>query len=127
MSLAEATGPERGGLAACPGCLADPGAFGPASGASAREEILLAVPGAHCAACISTVERGLVALPGVADARLNLSLRRVRVQPQFFPARSLPSRQSCTTLNGPETDAVIGVALRPCVVGLADHGCPAAR
>ena len=32
------------------------------------KRIELMVPGAHCAACISDVERGLKALPGVVDA-----------------------------------------------------------
>jgi Cu2+-exporting ATPase len=37
------------------------------------------VQGAKCAACISKIERGLLALPGVSDARLNLSTGRLRV------------------------------------------------
>lgn len=41
---------------------------------------MLAVPGIHCAGCISGVERTLHALPGVRDARVNLTLRRVAVE-----------------------------------------------
>ncbi|GIX13947.1 MAG: copper-translocating P-type ATPase [Paracoccaceae bacterium] len=48
-------------------------------------EIELLVPAAHCAACIGTIERGLAAMPGVALARLNLSLKRLTVR--FDPAR----------------------------------------
>lgn len=41
---------------------------------------MLSVPGIHCAGCISGVERTLHALPGVRDARVNLTLRRVAVE-----------------------------------------------
>ena len=44
------------------------------------EETMLALPSAHCAACIQSVEAGLAALPGVTEARVNLTLRRVRVR-----------------------------------------------
>lgn len=40
----------------------------------------ISVPGIHCGACIQKIERGLLALPGVAKARVNLSTRRVAVQ-----------------------------------------------
>ena len=40
---------------------------------------VLAVPGMHCAGCMSKVERGLAALPGVSEARVNLSSRTVFV------------------------------------------------
>ncbi len=40
----------------------------------------LSVPKVHCAGCIRTVERGLLALPGVEAARVNLSTRRASVQ-----------------------------------------------
>ena len=52
-------------------------------------------------------------------ARRTLPTAAVAPRRQIFPASTLPSRQSCTTLNGPETDAVIGVVLCPCVVGPA--------
>jgi len=39
----------------------------------------LLVDGAHCAACISTIENRLQRDPAVTDARLNLSLRRLSV------------------------------------------------
>lgn len=44
-----------------------------------RETLELMVEGARCAACIRKIEGGLLALPGVADARLNLSTGRLRV------------------------------------------------
>lgn len=40
---------------------------------------VLLVPGMHCAGCMSKVERGLSALPGVSEARVNLSARNVSV------------------------------------------------
>ena len=45
-----------------------------------RHETELAVPTVHCAACIRTVEEGLMRLPAVDYARVNLSARRVTVR-----------------------------------------------
>ena len=45
-----------------------------------RQEFVFAVPDMHCAACISAIEHSLAALPEVAEARVNLSNRRVRVE-----------------------------------------------
>lgn len=42
-------------------------------------ELLLSLPTIHCAGCISTVERGLNATPGVRGARVNLTLKRASV------------------------------------------------
>ena len=41
---------------------------------------MLSLPTAHCAACISAVERRLMQYPGVRDARVNLSLKRVSIE-----------------------------------------------
>ncbi|RKF21713.1 cadmium-translocating P-type ATPase [Altericroceibacterium spongiae] len=46
---------------------------------SAQASSLFAVPGMHCAGCMGKVERSLSALPGVSEARVNLSARTVRV------------------------------------------------
>jgi len=40
----------------------------------------LAVEGVGCAACISKIERGLKRLPGVVEARLNFTNRRLAVE-----------------------------------------------
>ncbi|QDC08308.1 cadmium-translocating P-type ATPase [Oceanicola sp. D3] len=70
---------ERGGLAACPACVALPGMGDVAAGGVAEKELLLSLPEIHCAACISGVERVLAAQPGVASARVNLTLKRATV------------------------------------------------
>ncbi|NKX43077.1 cadmium-translocating P-type ATPase [Roseibacterium sp. KMU-115] len=41
---------------------------------------MLSLPGIHCAGCISGVEKALAAVPGVREARVNLTLRRAAVQ-----------------------------------------------
>lgn len=41
---------------------------------------MLSLPGIHCQACISAVERGLNAHPGVRDARVNLTLKRAMIE-----------------------------------------------
>jgi P-type Cu2+ transporter len=68
-------------LAACPACAAAPAAERlVAMAAAGPARLVLSLPGAHCAACMSTVEGGLERLPGVRSARVNLTLRRVSVE-----------------------------------------------
>ncbi|XDA97119.1 heavy metal translocating P-type ATPase [Sulfitobacter sp. LCG007] len=64
-------------VSACPACDAAPLAAATAKAASHAPTLQLSVPDAHCAACMAAIERSLRALPGVRDARVNLSLRRV--------------------------------------------------
>ena len=49
--------------------------------------LMFAVPGAHCADCIVTLEKGLARMEGVISARVNLTLRRVSVEaaPEVTP------------------------------------------
>jgi Cu2+-exporting ATPase len=54
----------------------------PAEGGAAAVDLM--VPGIRCAACMSAIETGLGKLAGVISARVNLSMRRVRVL--FDPA-----------------------------------------
>jgi Cu2+-exporting ATPase len=49
----------------------------PAEGGATSVDLM--VPGIRCAACMSAIETGLGKLNGVTSARVNLSLRRVRV------------------------------------------------
>lgn len=68
---------------------ADPAAFVRHSKAGAGV-LELSVKGAKCAGCIAKIERGLLALPGIADARLNLSTQRLSVT---FDEARLPARK----------------------------------
>ena len=54
-------------------------------------QLEFAVPDAHCASCIRSIETGLDALPQVKSARVNLSKRRVRVvfDPELGPPKAL--------------------------------------
>lgn len=54
-----------------------------------RRQLEFAVPDAHCAACIRSIETALAALPQVSAARVNLTARRVRVA--FDPSRGSPA------------------------------------
>jgi Cu2+-exporting ATPase len=67
------------GTMACPACAAAPAARRLAAASDAAARLVLSVPSAHCAACMSTIESGLEAVPGVRSARVNLTLRRVSV------------------------------------------------
>ena len=67
--------------AACPACIAAPVDMDQAPVAQeAHQSMTLSVPGMKCAACIGTVERALNAIPGVEDARVNLTLKRVSLR-----------------------------------------------
>lgn len=69
---------------ACPACVALPAALATAGAgqalAPAPNTLFLSLPTSHCAVCIADVERGLLAQPGVTAARVNLSLKRVRIE-----------------------------------------------
>ncbi|MEO0363606.1 MAG: cation transporter, partial [Pseudomonadota bacterium] len=71
-------------LAACPGCAAAPAAHALAGGGEAAgdetRKILLSLPNVTCAGCIAGAEAALSAVPGVADARVNLSLKRATIR-----------------------------------------------
>ncbi|MCA0919004.1 heavy metal translocating P-type ATPase [Pseudooceanicola nanhaiensis] len=74
---------EAASFSACPACSAAPAADALAKGqarALRETHITLSVPAVHCAACISTVEHALAAAPGVAAARVNLTLKRASVE-----------------------------------------------
>ncbi len=65
-------------IAACPGCVALPPSDPPVAEVK-DASIALSLPAIHCQGCISGVERGLNAHPGVRSARVNLTLKRVMV------------------------------------------------
>ncbi|KIC37918.1 heavy metal translocating P-type ATPase [Leisingera sp. ANG-M7] len=68
----------RPSLAACPACVAAP--HGGAEQAPTEARLALSLPGIHCQACISTVERELNAHPGIHSARVNLTLKRALIE-----------------------------------------------
>ncbi len=63
--------------AACPACVAGPVEVPQAPPSEGR--IILSLPTIHCPACISKVERGLEAQPGVRTARVNMTLKRATI------------------------------------------------
>ena len=66
---------------ACPACAAAPAAEQLAELDSPKEaQIALSLPTIHCSACISKVEKGLNAHPGVKSARVNLTLKRASIE-----------------------------------------------
>ncbi|MCX7301531.1 MAG: heavy metal translocating P-type ATPase [Rhodobacterales bacterium] len=71
----------QGGMA-CAGCVVAGSITDRANGQAGNgpEEVLLALPAVHCATCISTVERGLLVLPGITEARVNLTMKRARIR-----------------------------------------------
>jgi Cu2+-exporting ATPase len=74
----------RAPVSACPACAVVPSAERIAALRAERDgqrdgRIMLSLPLAHCAACISTVEGALGAVPGVRSARVNLTLKRVSI------------------------------------------------
>ncbi len=72
---------DHASLSACPACIAAPSAMDIARQVgTAHARLMLSLPTAHCAACITTVEHGLLALPGVDSARVNLTMKRVSVE-----------------------------------------------
>ncbi|MFB9223394.1 heavy metal translocating P-type ATPase [Paracoccus cavernae] len=82
-------------LSACPACDAAPLALDLAKRGEKASAILLSLPGIHCAACISDVERVLTRHPGVRGARVNLSLRRVSIDaPDLVAADLIPVVES---------------------------------
>ena len=73
---------DTGSPAACPGCLIDPGTAGGTidrARTTGGVDVILSLPAIHCAACISGVERALMARDDVRDVRVNLTRKRATV------------------------------------------------
>jgi Cu2+-exporting ATPase len=71
----------RAPVSACPACAVVPAAERIAALCAERDgRIMLSLPLAHCAACISTVEGALARVPGVRSSRVNLTLKRVSIE-----------------------------------------------
>ncbi|MBY6067463.1 cadmium-translocating P-type ATPase [Leisingera aquaemixtae] len=84
----------RPSLAACPACVAAPHDSSDQAPADAR--LALSLPGIHCQACISAVERALNAHPGIHSARVNLTLKRalIEAEPELRAADLIPLLES---------------------------------
>ena len=68
-------------MIACPACVVVPSAERLAELAVVpKARLMLSLPSAHCAACISAVEGAMRSQPGVHAARVNLTLKRVLVE-----------------------------------------------
>ncbi|WP_300983489.1 heavy metal translocating P-type ATPase [Roseicyclus sp.] len=78
---------------ACPACNVAPAAEHLAE-LPKEAALMLSLPGIHCAGCISGVERALLAVPGVTEARVNLTLRRAAVQ----AGQAVSAEMLCTAL-----------------------------
>ncbi|MDB4111288.1 heavy metal translocating P-type ATPase [Yoonia sp.] len=63
----------------CPACVGLPEGQLEKAASNGTNQIVLSLPGIHCVACINGVERSLRALEGVANARVNLSMKRVTI------------------------------------------------
>ena len=66
-------------ISACPACAAAPLARDLAERQSTTADIVLSLPGIHCASCMTGVERALLEVPAVRDARVNLSRKQVSI------------------------------------------------
>ena len=63
----------------CPACVGLPEGQLEKAASNGTAQIMLSLPGIHCVACINGVERALRDIEGVANARVNLSMKRVTV------------------------------------------------
>lgn len=78
------------GFSACPACDAAPLAQRLADRTRVADGTsVLSLPAVHCATCITDVETALMAHPGVRQARVNLTLRRVTVEAPGLTAADL--------------------------------------
>lgn len=117
--------------AACPACVGLPEGPLKQAATNGSSQVILSLPGIRCVACINGVERALRAMAGVANARVNLSMKRVtvgltqpvtpeamidRLELAGFEARVLDS-----SLLGSESDAYgHGLMTRLAVSGFAN-------
>jgi Cu2+-exporting ATPase len=66
-------------MAACPACGVADGAVERAQKMASHTKRYISVPDISCAGCISGVERALLELPDVSEARVNFSLKRATI------------------------------------------------
>ncbi|MDX8347236.1 heavy metal translocating P-type ATPase [Cognatiyoonia sp. IB215446] len=116
---------------ACPACIGLPEGQLEKAASNGTDQVVLSLPGIHCVACINGVERALRGMEGVANARVNLSMKRVTVgtnQPvspeamiDTLELAGFEARLLDTSLLGSEADAYGGNLLtRLAVSGFAN-------
>ena len=91
----------------------------PAPLAETRES-LLAVPGIHCAGCISKIENGLPKVNGIESARVNMGARRVAIR--HDAALSPPDLKAALARLGFEAEALADELPSVCNVHLDATG-----
>ena len=115
----------------CPACVGLPEGQLEKAASNGTDQIILSLPGIHCVACINGVERALRAMDGVANARVNLSMKRVTIgtnQPispealiDTLELAGFEARVLDTSLLGAETDTYgRGLMTRLAVSGFAN-------
>ena len=72
------------------------------------QHTVLAVPGVHCAGCISKVEHGLADLPGLVSARLNVTAKQLSVD--HMPGLTVPALVEAVSRLGFEAQPLIEAA-----------------
>jgi Cu+-exporting ATPase len=75
------------------------------SAAPAAECVSLAIEGMHCASCVTTIEKALGGVPGVAEASVNLGTARAEVRGEGLDATRLVEAVRATGYDArPEAD-----------------------
>ena len=81
FSSADHTSQPMPALSACPACAVAPLAERQATaGNLGAARVMLSVPQAHCALCITALEQAVMAVPGVTSSRLNLTMKRLSIE-----------------------------------------------
>ena len=75
------------------------------------ERSVLAVPGVHCAGCISNVESGLAGLPGLISARMNVTSKQLSVT--HLPDLKIPELVAALSRLGFEAQPLAEAAATP--------------
>ena len=99
----------------------------PRPAAPPEAETVLTVPAMHCAGCMAKIERGLAAVPGVTEARVNLTARQVAVRhaPALGPRELVHALAGLGFAGQPRAEEEAGPppsAVRPLLAPLAVAG-----
>ena len=90
---------------------------------AANQTTVLIVPAMHCGGCMAKVERALLAVPGVATARVNLTAKQVRADHSAAvePAQLIAALEQAGFASQPRSDELARTpsAVRPLLAPLA--------